>query len=164
MGIRVKVEALPEAALFKKQYTKGEPFDIAESDWVADYFDPFNFLNQLFDPSITPAAPWGAKTRSHRIAGRSRPAHSLSLRLRDTVRPDQQDSRATSAPSPDVVSDLVTPPRISSHTRCLYRRQNGSTEGQQGCARAPEKMRTDLAQRRLSASMPEPTQEPGTHF
>jgi ABC-type transport system substrate-binding protein len=56
IGIRVEVKALSEAAATKRYAKTGEPFDIAETNWVADYFDPYNFLNQLFDPNITPAA------------------------------------------------------------------------------------------------------------
>jgi YVTN family beta-propeller protein len=56
IGIDVEVKTFPGTVLAAKEATKGEPFDIAENSWSADYFDPFNFLNQLFDPNIKPAA------------------------------------------------------------------------------------------------------------
>jgi YVTN family beta-propeller protein len=55
IGIRVKIEAFSGAVLDTKATAKGAPFDIVESNWVTDYFDPFNFLNQLFDSNIAPA-------------------------------------------------------------------------------------------------------------
>jgi ABC-type oligopeptide transport system substrate-binding subunit len=45
IGIDVQVKAFPLDALFARTAAKGEPFDLSWNEWVADYPDPFNFLN-----------------------------------------------------------------------------------------------------------------------
>ena len=49
IGIDVEVKEFPYGVLVAKAGTKGEPFDIALTGWIADYPDPFNFLNNLLD-------------------------------------------------------------------------------------------------------------------
>jgi Transposase IS116/IS110/IS902 family len=66
--------------------------------------------------------------RTHPV-GATYPSSGLAT-PRDTVRPNQQEGRATSAPTPDVVSDLATSPRIAScavytETRWVNRRSTG---------------------------------------
>jgi peptide/nickel transport system substrate-binding protein len=52
--IHVKVVTFPFDALGTKIATKGEPWDIADTGWVTDgYFDPFDFLNPLFDNKLS---------------------------------------------------------------------------------------------------------------
>jgi peptide/nickel transport system substrate-binding protein len=62
IGIHVEVKSFSGDVLGKKEATKGAPFDIAESNWVSDgYFDPFDFLNILFDGNLSAAGfigPW----------------------------------------------------------------------------------------------------------
>jgi ABC-type oligopeptide transport system substrate-binding subunit len=53
IGIHVEVDPFPGDVLFKKIGTSGEPWDIAEAGWGTDgYFDPFDFLNILFDGNL----------------------------------------------------------------------------------------------------------------
>ena len=49
IGIDVEIKALSYGVRFAKIQTEGEPFDIAEVGWSADYQDPANFLNELLD-------------------------------------------------------------------------------------------------------------------
>jgi ABC-type oligopeptide transport system substrate-binding subunit len=53
IGIDVEVKQFERAVQFSKEGTKGEPFDIADEGWVADYNDPYDFINiLLFGKSI----------------------------------------------------------------------------------------------------------------
>lgn len=47
IGIDVEVKQFERAIQFSKEGTKGEPFDIADEGWVADYNDPYDFINVL---------------------------------------------------------------------------------------------------------------------
>jgi YVTN family beta-propeller protein len=49
IGIDVQVKAFPLDSLFIRVATKGEPFDLSWGEWVADYPDPYNFLNLLLE-------------------------------------------------------------------------------------------------------------------
>jgi peptide/nickel transport system substrate-binding protein len=49
IGINVDVRQFERAVQFSKEGTKGEPFDIAFEGWVADYDDPYDFINVLLD-------------------------------------------------------------------------------------------------------------------
>jgi YVTN family beta-propeller protein len=49
IGIEVEVKQFPISLLLAKAGTQGEPFDIVDSVWAADYVDPFSFLNSLLD-------------------------------------------------------------------------------------------------------------------
>ena len=49
IGIEVSIKQFPRNVQFTKEATKGEPFDIADEGWIADYPDPYNFLNKLLD-------------------------------------------------------------------------------------------------------------------
>ncbi len=49
IGLDVQIKAFPPSVFFEKISTRGEPFDIASFAWLPDYFDPSNYLNQLFD-------------------------------------------------------------------------------------------------------------------
>jgi peptide/nickel transport system substrate-binding protein len=56
IGIDVEVKQFARAVQFSKEGTKGEPFDIAFEGWLADYPDPYDFLNVLLDGrTIRPA-------------------------------------------------------------------------------------------------------------
>jgi peptide/nickel transport system substrate-binding protein len=47
--IGVDVDVQPVPGLARRLTTPGEPWDIALVGWEADYPDPFNFINDLFD-------------------------------------------------------------------------------------------------------------------
>lgn len=49
IGIDVEIKQWERAVQFQKEGTKGEPFDIADEGWIADYPDPFDFINILLD-------------------------------------------------------------------------------------------------------------------
>jgi peptide/nickel transport system substrate-binding protein len=50
IGVDVQIKAFPAPVLAQKVATPGEPFDIAFTfGWVADYSDPYAYLNVLLD-------------------------------------------------------------------------------------------------------------------
>jgi ABC-type oligopeptide transport system substrate-binding subunit len=49
IGLNVDVHLLPRAVQLEKEGTRGEPFDIADESWGADYADPYDFVNVLLD-------------------------------------------------------------------------------------------------------------------
>ena len=48
IGIELDVRQFPVGILFARTVNPGEPFDLAYSNWFADYADPANFTNYLF--------------------------------------------------------------------------------------------------------------------
>jgi YVTN family beta-propeller protein len=53
IGIDLEVDTFSRDVLGNKIATKGEPWDIADAGWITDgYFDPFDFLNVLFDSNL----------------------------------------------------------------------------------------------------------------
>jgi len=55
IGINVEIKEFDRGVQFGKEGTKGEPFDIADEGWIADYYDAYDFLNILLDGSHIPA-------------------------------------------------------------------------------------------------------------
>jgi ABC-type transport system substrate-binding protein len=49
IGLDVEVRGLPPRAYFNLIPRRDAPFDIAFSDWFADYIDPYQYANVLFD-------------------------------------------------------------------------------------------------------------------
>jgi ABC-type transport system substrate-binding protein len=49
VGIDVEIKTFERAVQFSKEGTRGEPFDIADEGWIADYPDPYDFINILLD-------------------------------------------------------------------------------------------------------------------
>jgi peptide/nickel transport system substrate-binding protein len=49
IGLDVDVQQFPTAVQLSKMGTKGEPYDIGSHAWVADYADPYDFVNVLLD-------------------------------------------------------------------------------------------------------------------
>jgi ABC-type oligopeptide transport system substrate-binding subunit len=47
IGINVDVKAFKTSVMYTKAGTRGEPFDIANVGWIADYPDPYDFVNVL---------------------------------------------------------------------------------------------------------------------
>jgi ABC-type oligopeptide transport system substrate-binding subunit len=76
IGIDVQVKTFPVDALFTRNGRKGEPFDLAWSEWVADYPDPDNFLNLLLQggrlPTFDDPAFKGKLADAARLSGPAR--------------------------------------------------------------------------------------------
>jgi peptide/nickel transport system substrate-binding protein len=51
IGLNVKVVSFDRSTQFQKEGQRGEPFDIANESWVADYADPVDFINVLLNGS-----------------------------------------------------------------------------------------------------------------
>lgn len=49
IGIDVEIKQFPRNVQFAKEGNRGEPFDIADEGWIADYPDPYDFINKLLD-------------------------------------------------------------------------------------------------------------------
>ena len=49
IGLNVDTHLLARAVQLEKEGTRGEPFDIADESWGADYADPYDFINVLLD-------------------------------------------------------------------------------------------------------------------
>jgi ABC-type transport system substrate-binding protein len=47
IGLDVEVKQFARGVQFQKEGVKGEPFDIADEGWLADYADPYDFINVL---------------------------------------------------------------------------------------------------------------------
>ena len=47
IGFHVNVQQFARATQIQKEGTKGEPFDLTTEGWIADYADPFDFINVL---------------------------------------------------------------------------------------------------------------------
>ncbi len=52
IGIDVQVKAYPLGEVFQRLHTKGEPWDLGWFGWLADYPDPAQFVNNLFQAGI----------------------------------------------------------------------------------------------------------------
>jgi YVTN family beta-propeller protein len=52
IGIEVEVRSFPESELFHRINTPNEPFDLAWYGWLADYPDPYTFINVLFQKGV----------------------------------------------------------------------------------------------------------------
>ena len=47
IGLKVNTHLFARAVQIEKEGTRGEPFDIADESWGADYADPYDFINVL---------------------------------------------------------------------------------------------------------------------
>ena len=54
IGIDVQVKEFDRGVQFTKEGQKGEPFDIADEGWVADYYDAYDFINILLNGETIP--------------------------------------------------------------------------------------------------------------
>jgi len=54
IGINVQIKEFDRGVQFGKEGTKGEPFDIADEGWIADYYDAYDFINVLLNGEIIP--------------------------------------------------------------------------------------------------------------
>jgi ABC-type oligopeptide transport system substrate-binding subunit len=49
IGLNVDTHLLARAVQLEKEGTRGEPFDLTDEAWSADYADPYDFINVLLD-------------------------------------------------------------------------------------------------------------------
>lgn len=49
IGINVQIKQFERAVQFEKEGTRGEPFDLGDEGWLADYPDPYDFINVLLN-------------------------------------------------------------------------------------------------------------------
>jgi ABC-type transport system substrate-binding protein len=49
LGLNVNTHLFARAVQISKEGTRGEPFDITSEGWLADYADPYDFVNVLLD-------------------------------------------------------------------------------------------------------------------
>ena len=47
IGLNVNTHLFARAVQIEKEGTRGEPFDITSEGWIADYADPYDFINVL---------------------------------------------------------------------------------------------------------------------
>jgi peptide/nickel transport system substrate-binding protein len=47
IGLNLDIHAFNRGVQFQKEGDRGEPFDIADEGWLADYADPYDFVNVL---------------------------------------------------------------------------------------------------------------------
>jgi YVTN family beta-propeller protein len=52
IGITIEITPLAAARLYTRLKTPGDPWDIAWTNWGADFADPFTMINELYDPSV----------------------------------------------------------------------------------------------------------------
>jgi peptide/nickel transport system substrate-binding protein len=49
LGVRVDVDSFSTGVMYRRAGTRGEPFDVLNAAWVADYADPFDFIDILLN-------------------------------------------------------------------------------------------------------------------
>ena len=54
IGIDVQIKEFDRGVQFTKEGQKGEPFDIADEGWIADYYDAYDFINILLNVETIP--------------------------------------------------------------------------------------------------------------
>ena len=54
IGINVQIKQFERATQFTKESNRDEPFDIADEGWIADYPDPFDWVNVLLNGEHIP--------------------------------------------------------------------------------------------------------------
>jgi peptide/nickel transport system substrate-binding protein len=54
IGIDVQIKEFDRGVQFTKEGQKGEPFDIADEGWIADYYDAYDFINILLNGETIP--------------------------------------------------------------------------------------------------------------
>jgi len=59
IGIKIEITPLSVAELYTRLKTPGDPWDIAWTNWGADFADPFTMINELYDPANAAAADFG---------------------------------------------------------------------------------------------------------
>src|SRR6476619_2928587 len=54
IGINVQIKEFDRGVQFTTEGNKGEPFDIADEGWIADYYDAYDFINILLNGETIP--------------------------------------------------------------------------------------------------------------
>ncbi len=49
LGVKVDVDSFSTGVMYRRAGTRGEPFDVLNAAWVADYADPFDFIDILLN-------------------------------------------------------------------------------------------------------------------
>ncbi len=94
IGITVDITALPGPAFYRRLERPGEPWDIAWTNWGADFADPFTMINELFEPGAPSKANFG-RFNDPALTSRMRQAARLSgdRRLQAYAQLDQDLTR-----------------------------------------------------------------------
>jgi YVTN family beta-propeller protein len=94
IGVTVDITALPGAELYTRLAKPGEPWDLAWTNWGADFADPFTMINELFDPAV-PVIPNFGRFNDPALTRRMRYAATLTgdRRLHAYARLDEQLTR-----------------------------------------------------------------------
>jgi ABC-type transport system substrate-binding protein len=74
IGLDVEVEALPGNIYFPRIAENRDDWDIAWAVWAPDHFDPYAYLNALFDPRFT----------ASNLGSFNEPRYSTALRQANT--------------------------------------------------------------------------------
>jgi ABC-type oligopeptide transport system substrate-binding subunit len=81
IGLDVEVRGIADSGFVRRVIAQGAPFDIVFSPWVADYADPYQYVNILLDSRFAPHPNWGRfaspkydalMRRAARLAGAAR--------------------------------------------------------------------------------------------
>lgn len=59
VGLEVDIKGIAISSYFSRLTAPGEPFDIAMFGWVADYLDPYNYVNILLDGRFIGSTNYG---------------------------------------------------------------------------------------------------------
>ena len=89
IGLEVEITVWSPGAYYRKVFQRGEPWDIAQVQWIPDYPDPYSYLNLLFhsssgsNPSFASSKYDRLLTRAARLHGttRYRTYGNLDVRL-----------------------------------------------------------------------------------
>jgi YVTN family beta-propeller protein len=117
IGITIEITPLSAAKLYTRLKTPGDPWDIASTNWGADFADPFTMINELYDPANAAAADYGHFS-DPALTRRMRQAATLSgdSRLQAYARLDEdltRDDPPSAAWGIGTLSDF-----FSARTRC----------------------------------------------
>jgi ABC-type transport system substrate-binding protein len=94
IGITAEITPLSVAEFYRRLKTPGDPWDIASTNWGADFADPYTMINELYDPANAAAADFG-HFNDPALTKRMRQAATLSgdSRLRAYARLDEDLTR-----------------------------------------------------------------------
>jgi ABC-type transport system substrate-binding protein len=99
VGIDVSIKQFDRGVQFTKEGTKGEPYDIADEGWIADYYDAYDFLNVLLDGSTIP------ETGGSNFAYFDDPAFNKRMEAANQLTGDERDRTYG-----QIATDLATGP------------------------------------------------------
>ena len=107
IGIHLEVRQFPLDEMFRREFRPGEPWDIGEYGWVADYVDPYNYINDQFAGAAAGEHPGGFY--DPRFEGRMKEAARLTglARLRAYAKLDR-DLAEQAAPQATFASGEAT--------------------------------------------------------